>query len=216
MRMFWAGILVTGWLGLVLVIAELIHAGFPNAKEWSRKVVHIGAGQVILIAYVLGVPTSWGIVAAAIASVITLLSHWVPIFPSISGVGRQSWGTFFYAVSIGTLMALFWDRLPELAVLGILVMAWGDGLAALVGIHWGRHPLLRTGKSWEGTLTMFSVSTLVAALSLTPVAALDLLWIAPLLGLGATLLELIAWRGIDNLTVPIGSALLGYGLLSLS
>lgn len=93
--MFWAGILVTGWLGLVLVIAELIHAGFPNAKEWSRKVVHIGAGQVILIAYVLGVPTSWGIVAAAIASVITLLSHWVPIFPSISGVGRQSWGTFF-------------------------------------------------------------------------------------------------------------------------
>lgn len=62
---------------------------------------------------------------------------------------------------------------------------------------------------------MFSVSTLVAALSLTPVAALDLLWIAPLLGLGATLLELIAWRGIDNLTVPIGSALLGYGLLSL-
>lgn len=216
MTMFWAGILVTSWLGLVLLTAELVHAWFPNAKEWSRKVVHIGAGQVILIAYALGVPTSWGIVAAAIAGVITLVSHWVPIFASISAVGRQSWGTFFYAVSIGTLMALFWDTLPELAVLGILVMAWGDGLAALVGIHWGRHPLPRTSKSWEGTLTMFCVSTLVAALSLTPIAALEWFWIAPLVGLGATLLELIAWRGIDNLTVPIGSALLAYGLLNLS
>lgn len=212
--MFWAGILVTGWLGLVLLTAELVHAWFPNAKEWSRKVVHIGAGQVILIAYTLGVPTSWGIVAAAIAGVVTLLSYRMPIFPSISGVGRQSWGTFFYAVSIGTLMALFWDRLPELAVLGILVMAWGDGLAALVGINWGRHPLPGTSKSWEGTLTMFCVSTLVAALSLSPIATLELLWIAPLVGLGATLLELIAWRGIDNLTVPIGSALLSYGLLN--
>ncbi|AHB88917.1 phytol kinase [Thermosynechococcus sp. NK55a] len=214
--MFWAGIWVTGWLGLVLLIAELIHAWFPNAKEWSRKVVHIGAGQVILIAYALGVPTSWGIVAAAIAGIVTLLSYRVPIFPSISGVGRQSWGTFFYAVSIGTLMALFWKTLPELAVLGILVMAWGDGLAALVGMNWGRHPLPVTSKSWEGTLTMFWVSTLVAALSLIPIAALASLWIAPLVGVGATLLELIAWRGIDNLTVPIGSALLAYGLLSLS
>ncbi|WNC52004.1 MULTISPECIES: SEC59/DGK1/VTE5 family protein [unclassified Thermosynechococcus] len=216
MTMFWAGILVTSWLGLVLLTAELIHAWFPNAKEWSRKVVHIGAGQVILIAYALGVPTSWGIVAAAIAGVVTLLSYRIAIFPSISGVGRQSWGTFFYAVSIGTLMALFWNTLPELAVLGILVMAWGDGLAALVGINWGRHPLPRTSKSWEGTLTMFCVSTVVAALSLTPIAALELLWIAPLVGLGATLLELIAWRGVDNLTVPIGSALLAYGLLNLS
>lgn len=216
MTMFWAGILVTSWLGLVLLTAELVHAWFPNAKEWSRKVVHIGAGQVILIAYALEVPTSWGIVAAAIAGIVTLLSYQIPIFPSISGVGRQSWGTFFYAVSIGTLMALFWDTLPELAVLGILVMAWGDGLAALVGINWGRHRLPGTSKSWEGTLTMFCVSTLVAALSLTPVAALELLWIAPLVGLGATLLELIAWRGIDNLTVPIGSALLSYGLLNLS
>lgn len=214
--MFWAGIWVTGWLGLVLLIAELIHAWFPNAKEWSRKVVHIGAGQVILIAYALGVPTRWGIIAAAIAGMVTLLSYRVSIFPSISGVGRQSWGTFFYAVSICILMALFWKTLPELAVLGILVMAWGDGLAALVGIHWGRHPLPGTSKSWEGTLTMFWVSTLVAALSLTPIAALESLWIAPFVGVGATLLELIAWRGMDNLTVPIGSALLAYGLLNLS
>ncbi|MFN4280726.1 diacylglycerol/polyprenol kinase family protein [Thermosynechococcus sp.] len=216
MTMVWAGVLVTSWLGLVLLTAELIHAWFPNAKEWSRKVVHIGAGQVILIAYALGVPTSWGIVAAAVAGVITVVSHWVPIFPSISAVGRQSWGTFFYAVSIGTLMGLFWDTLPQLAILGILVMAWGDGLAALVGMNWGRHPLPGTAKSWEGTLTMFSVSTVVAALSLHSLAPLEVVWMAPLVGGGATLLELIAWRGIDNLTVPIGSALLAYGLLNLS
>jgi len=211
----WAALWVTSWLGLVLLAAELVHYWFPNAKEWSRKVVHIGCGQVILIAYALRVPTHWGIIAAIIAAVVTLLSYRIPLLESISSVGRQSWGTFFYAVSIGTLMALFWDTRPELAVLGILIMAWGDGLAALVGMTLGHHPFRVAGatKSWEGTLAMGFISTLVALLSLWPLAAQW--WIAPVVGLSATLLELVAWRGLDNLTVPIGSALIAYALLLL-
>ncbi|WP_448526199.1 diacylglycerol/polyprenol kinase family protein [Parathermosynechococcus lividus] len=211
----WAALWVTSWLGLVLLAAELVHYWFPDAKEWSRKVVHIGAGQVILIAYVLRVPTSWGIIAALIAAGLTLLSYRMPLLESISSVGRQSWGTFFYAVSIGSLMALFWDKLPELAVLGVLIMAWGDGLAALVGINFGHHPFSIAGatKSWEGTIAMFLISSLVAVLSLAPLAPLGLWWIAPVVGLSATVLELVAWRGLDNLTVPIGSALIAYALL---
>ncbi len=210
-----AALWVIGWLGLVFLVAEMFLQQFPDAKEWSRKIVHIGCGQVILIAYALKVPTYWGIIAAILAAVLALLSYRMRLLPSISGVGRQSWGAFFYAVSIGTLMALFWDLRPELAILGILTMAWGDGLAALVGVKMGRHPFSIAGasKSWEGTLAMFLMSTLVAGLSLWLLA--PSWWIAPAVGLAATLLELVAWRGLDNLTVPIGSALVAYALLQV-
>lgn len=214
----WAALWIISWLGLILLVAELVHWWLPAAQEWSRKIVHIGVGQVILIAYALRVPTHWGLIAATIAAAMTLVSYRLPLLKSISGVGRQSWGTFFYAVSIGTLMALFWDEQPELAVLGIAIMAWGDGLAALVGMHFGRHPFRIAGatKSWEGTVAMGVISSVVALLALRPLATAGLWWMAPGVGLAATVLELMAWRGLDNLTVPIGSALAAYAFLALS
>ena len=73
-----------------------------------------------------------GIAASVLFSLVALLSYRYPILPGINGVGRHSLGTFFYATSIGLLTAAFWPmNLPQYAALGILVMTWGDGLAAL-------------------------------------------------------------------------------------
>jgi phytol kinase len=209
--------IVSAWLGIVVLSAEAVRRFTAWGAEASRKVVHIGTGNVILLAWWLQVPAYLGILASILFSLLTLISYRYPILPSVSGVGRQSWGTFFYAVSIGVLIACFWPQAqPEYAVLGILLMTWGDGLAALIGQRFGRHPYSVWGinKSWEGSLTMAVTSAAIAGLLLYEVQGnLWQTWaIAILVALAATGLEAISKYGIDNLTVPIGSAFLCFGL----
>ncbi len=191
------------WLGLVLTAALVVQRTTTASAETIRKIVHIGTGNVILLAWWWRVPTWMGVGAAGLAAVVTLISYWVPLLPGIDSVNRRSFGTFFYAVSIGILMAWFWPQAHyQYTVLGILIMVWGDGLAAVVGQRWGKHPYALAGihKTWEGSLTMAGVSGLVAGcvLGWTPVVLV--------VALVAAILEIFSYYGLDNLTVPLVTA----------
>ena len=209
--------LVLAWLGLVGGIAEGLRRYTQLSTEITRKVVHIGAGQVILLAWWLHTPTWMGVAASVLFSGVALLSYHYPILPGINGVGRHSLGTFFYTLSIGLLTLVFWPpSLPQYAALGILTMTWGDGLAALVGQRFGRHPYQLWGsqKSWEGSLTMalasFCVGLGILGWTVGWSAQIGLTALA--VAISATALETLSIYGLDNLTVPLGSALLAYVL----
>lgn len=202
-----------GWVISVFGLSEFLKRRGKTDQEINRKVVHIGVGNVILFAWWFHFPTWIGLAASAFFSAVMLLSYRYPILASISGTGRKSLGTFFYAISIGILVGWFWPlALPQYAVIGILVMAWGDGLAALVGQRWGQHPyqILGIQKSLEGSLAMAVISGGVVALILYFVQGGD--WqtgmSAIAVAIAATTLESVSIFGIDNLTVPIGSAAL--------
>jgi phytol kinase len=210
--------IASAWLGCVGVAAMLTHQVSPRGSEFVRKVVHIGTGQIILLAWWMQIPTWVGVASSMFFSILSVLSYWFPLLPSINNVGRKSWGTCFYAMSIGILVAWFWPLgLPQYAVLGILVMSWGDGLAGLLGRQYGRHRYILWGsqKSWEGTAVMAIVSAIVALLVLLPTAGNHgLTWItAATIGIVAAGLESFSKLGMDNLTVPIGSAAIGYWLI---
>jgi phytol kinase len=205
--------IVAVYLGAIVLAAELLHRYQLFQPEQVRKVVHIGAGNVILLAWWLQIPAWVGIGAAIAASIVALLSYKFSILPGINSVGRQSLGTFFYALSVGILIGWFWPLdLPQYAAIGILVMTWGDGLAALIGQRFGRHPYKIAGsqKSWEGSLTMAVVSYIVCSLILLAVqGSIWQTWTIPIfVALVATGLEAFSKLGIDNLTVPLGSAAL--------
>ncbi|MHC0064509.1 diacylglycerol/polyprenol kinase family protein [Nostoc sp. UIC 10890] len=207
------------WVLLILLIAWVVNR-FADKPEIVRKIVHIGTGNVILIAWWLDIPARVGITASILASAITLLSYRLPILPGINSVGRQSLGTFFYSVSFGILVAWFWYlQQPQYAALGILIMTWGDGLAALIGQRFGTHKykVFGTEKSWEGSLTMMLVSYLVSSLILVGTQGNSWpTWVVSLLvAVMATALEAVSFLGIDNLTVPLGSAALAYFLSQL-
>ena len=209
--------LVAVWILLIILTAWLVRRLGSNDSEVIRKIVHIGTGNVILLAWWLDTPAILGISASVIASVVTLLSYRFPILPGINSVGRQSLGTFFYSVSIGVLIAWFWNiQQPQYAVLGVLVMAWGDGLAALIGRRFGKNQYEVFGgqKSWEGSGTMAAVTFTVSFLVLLSVSGN--FWQAALVSLivavVTTILETFSLLGIDNLTVPLGSAALAYTL----
>jgi phytol kinase len=208
------------WLGLVGAAALAIDRVTPLGSEWTRKVVHIGTGNIVLIAWWLKIPAWIGIGAAVLFSGVAILSYMLPLLPSINNIGRKSFGTLFYAMSIGLLVAWFWPlELQPLAALGILVMAWGDGLAGLVGRQFGhrRYRLLGMTKSWEGSGTMGLVSFGVSAwiLLATGTPALPSLLVALGVSMVATVLEAFSPLGIDNLTVPLGSSAMAYLLLGL-
>jgi len=209
--------IVGAWVGAVILSAEWLNRYTLVDPEVSRKVVHIGTGNVILLAWWLDIPAWLGMSASVLFSGVTLLSYKFPILLSVSSVGRKSLGTFFYAVSIGLLIAIFWlQNLPQYAVLGVLVMTWGDGLAALVGQRFGRHPYIAWGmkKSWEGSLAMGVVSYIVICLVFLGVQGSTWqTWLIPVVvALAATGLETFSKIGVDNLTVPLGSAALSFFL----
>jgi phytol kinase len=201
---------------VLVLAAEGLNRLTDTQGEFTRKIVHIGSGNVVLLAWWLQIPSTIGIGAAIVAGIIALLSYSVPILPSLNSVGRKSLGTFFYAVSFGVLFACFWTKYPEFTVIGILIMAWGDGLAAVVGQRFGQHPYEIFGgkKSLEGSLTMFLVSFLMAGLILTSTQGNPLSsWgIALVVAMVATGLESFSWLGIDNLLVPLGSTFCAFYL----
>jgi phytol kinase len=206
---------VAVWLGLVFLASEILHR-FKQDPELVRKVVHIGTGHVLLIAWWLQIPT-WLCVAAGVTfSAIALASHHTNILPMLNDVGRKTYGVFYYALSITVLVGLLWDHHPQYAVIGVMVMSWGDGMAALVGKRFGKHTFIYMGnkRSLEGSLAMF-VTSLIVMLGIFAsghsLSAHDI-GVAIPVAVIAAMLEAFSPGGTDNLSVPLASASLSYFL----
>ncbi|MFM2157846.1 MAG: hypothetical protein RLZZ124_320 [Cyanobacteriota bacterium] len=211
---------VAAWLAVVVSTALLVRQRWPDQREWSRKVVHIGTGPVILLAWWLQINRTVALPAAALVTLITALNHRLRLLPAVEDVGRHSYGTVAYGGSITLLLALHWPQQPWPVAAGVLVMATGDGLAGLVGplVPSPRWRVLGQGKSLAGTacMALVSLAVLVALAALAGAsghAAPPLLALA-LIAAAATALEQLSGWGIDNLTVPLGTALLWQRLLS--
>lgn len=209
--------IVAIYIGILLLIAELSRRYGKVDGEFTRKIVHIGTGNVILLAWWFNIPASIIILASIVASFVAIASYFLPILPSVNGVGRKSLGTLFYAISIGILTALFWENgQQQYTVIGILIMSYGDGMAALIGKKWGKNPYELWGnkKSWQGSLTMTLVSILITiiVLNISGNWQGENMIIALVVGIFATILETISYIGIDNLTVPVGCGIIAYYL----
>ena len=200
------------YLGLLVAIANFLSRVLPNDPELTRKVVHIGSGNVILLAWWFNISRSVIVSEAIIAAAIAITSYLIPILPSIESVGRKSFGTLFYALSMGILAACFWQNAPQYAVIGILTMAWGDGMAAIVGQRFGKHKYQvgDINKSWEGSLAMTTAAFAVTgAVLFTMEGNSWQIWtISLVVALISTIAEAFSKVGVDNLTVPLASGFL--------
>ncbi len=205
------------YLGAIISLAEGINHLTNYDAEFTRKIVHISSGNIILIAWWFKLPTWVLLSASLIASFIALISYFFPILPSINSVRRKSLGTFFYAVSIGILTHWFWTiNKPQYTTIGILIMAWGDGMAAVIGTRFGRHSyqIFGTKKSLEGSITVMCISFLITSVILFITGeSINLILITSVLVSSiAAGLEVFSKWGIDNLTVPLGSAIVTFYL----
>ena len=218
-QLFYPLIIIFLYLAILAIAAEVLNRYITDDPELTRKVVHIGSGNVILLAWWLKISMEVIVAAAVIASIIALISYVTPILPSINSIGRKSWGTLFYAISIGVLAGVFWQDYPQYTAVGILVMAWGDGMAAIIGQRYGKHTyrVFEIEKSWEGSAAMAIATFLVtSSILLYSQGNTGQTWLtAIIVAIIATTLEAFSKLGIDNLSVPLASGLICYGCYQL-
>ncbi|MBC1260421.1 dolichol kinase [Synechococcus sp. BSF8S] len=202
--------LVLLWLALVVGLALAARRRWPGQPEWSRKVLHIGTGPVVLIAWAVAVDRRLALAAATLVTLLAALNHRYRLLPAIEDVGRHSYGTVAYGAAITALLALFWPSQPQALVAGVLVMAWGDGLAGLLGpsIPSPSWLILGQRKSVVGTAAMAGTALVVLLLLRLLGGAGPGPGALVLISLAATMLEQIAVLGLDNLTVPVATGLL--------
>lgn len=180
-------------------------------KEASRKAVHILVCNWWLLAMGFFDSPIWAAVVPACFVVLNYLSYRFQLFSSMErGAGKGDLGTVYYAISLLVLALITFGPLnnPVVGGVGILIMGYGDGLAAVVGTRWPKVPykLLGSEKTLSGSLTMLTASFLVTLILLAGTGQTQVLVPAITLAVLATALEAITPLGLDNLTVPLISA----------
>ena len=205
-----SSLLIIGiWMLLVLSAALVCRKRWPEQRELSRKIVHIGTGPVVVLAWWLSIPASIAVPVAFAVTVITAINHRIQLLPAVEDVDRNSYGTVAYGLAISLLLLLFWPEQAVAVCAGVLVMAFADGLAGLVGrgMTSPSWTVWQQRKSIAGTVTMGLVTALVLILlvliSQSPLHPLRLIAVCAL----AVGLEQWGRWGIDNLTVPMAVGL---------
>lgn len=207
-----------------------------TGRELARKVVHMGVGLIAFAVVFLGPFYSALCAVAAILANLFLLPRvgGKYLWRSHEEERGSSLGIVLYPTAVLLLILVFWNHL-EVAAAIWAILAFGDGMASLVGMTFGgpRLPWNRR-KSWAGTAAYFVFGTLGAAtllawtlyhqgeLALTldalPGSAFGaevgfLLAAAAVTALVGAVVESQPIELDDNLSVPLLAGLVLHGLL---
>lgn len=193
----------TGILFSLLLVFVCFAVAYPVSRknpEIARKIVHIGASHWYFI-YAACFPSPVpALIGLAVVTVLVGILNVTGVFDKALGQSnkRRNWGLVWYPVSIFVMILLGRIGIGGTTALGVglLGMGWGDGLAALIGMKYGKHRL-NTSKSLEG-LAAFFVAVTVIAFLLTH----DIL-LSVVCGLTGAVFEFTTPFGLDNITVPL-------------
>ena len=214
--MNWLGILVSyAYIALVILGAKLFE---KNGKEASRKFIHIMLGNWWIIAMIFFNNVWFASFVPATFVIINYLSYKKDIIKVMERDEQDGLGTVYYALSLLILSVISFGifKNPVLGLVPTLVMAYGDGLAAIIGKKFKskRYKLGYTKKSFAGSLTMFLISLILIGGYLW-FANTEIFWtsthwslISIMIAFVITAIEAVSGKGIDNISVPISTLLL--------
>lgn len=208
----WIGIFVSfAFVFSVIFIAKFVER---FGKEASRKTVHIAVSNWWILAMVFFDRPVWAAIVPACFVVLNYLSYRFQIFDAMErdeGQGKGDLGTVYYALSLLILAVLTFGegKNPLIGAVGILLMGYGDGFAALLGKRFpkGKYKIFGSTKTMTGNVTMLTVSFVVLMI-LFAVTGQSSVWLpAIVIAALATGIEAVTPLGFDNLTVPLLAAL---------
>ena len=212
--------------GMLLVVAAL--GGLMGAlrfwqvrtsphPELARKLVHVGMGLVCL-SFPWLFDSLWPVSALAALAVGGLLAvRHMPVAGVLHAVGRESSGEIYFPIAVAAVFYLS-QGVAVLYTVPILLLTLADALAALIGVRYGmvKFETFQGGsKSLEGSAAFFIVAFLCTHLTLlltTHVERVETVLIGLEVGILVMLVELVAWRGLDNLLIPLFSFALLYNI----
>jgi len=192
----------------IIAAASVLERFKLLSNEGTRKFIHIGVSNWWILAMIYFDNRSYASIVPSIFIILNYLSYRMNLVKAMEREGNKNdLGTVYYPIALLVLVLLTFSRYshPYVGALGILIMGYGDGLAAIIGKKFGKHQyhILRYKKSIEGSLTMFVASLLVGLLLLNLYSPEMFLLKAIIMAGIATILEAFSPYGLDNLTVPI-------------
>lgn len=200
------------YIALVIIGAKIFE---KKGKEASRKFIHIMLGNWWIIAMYFFTNVWFAVLVPATFVVINYLSYKKNLIKVMERDEQDGLGTVYYAVALLVLAIVSFGILkkPSLGLIPTLVMAYGDGLAAIIGknIKSKKYKLSDTKKSFAGSATMFVISTLLIggylAFYHTGVFWRTAHWstVTCLMGFAITAIEAVSGKGWDNITVPLAT-----------
>jgi len=216
-------------IGFLRLMDYFAHRGWIDGKL-SRKLIHIGTGPIYVLCWLMfpDVPISrW--LAALIPFAITVQFALVGLGimkdeASVQAMSRTGdrreilRGPLFYGIMFVLLTVVYWKDSP-IGITALMMMCGGDGVADIIGrrvkspkLAWSRE------KSFAGlvsvfvggwVMTLFVIAVYIGVgVFAAPFTAylLPITWIA----LGGMLVESLPFKDIDNVTLTVVSAIIGY------
>lgn len=217
------GIFLLAFLTLVagLVLVHRLRSPHP---EVTRKGLHAGSG-LLTLSFPFLFHELWPVLvltggSAAVVGALKLLPaarrHSGGM---VDGVGRTTLGEIYFPIAVAVVFWLALDRSPLLFCVPILVLTLADATGALIGARYGTVHYEGAAKSLEGSVAFVVVAFFcihVPLLLWGEVGRLESLLISLTMALIVMLLEGSAWRGLDNLFIPIGGFFLLRAYLPMS
>jgi phytol kinase len=224
-------------LTFVAAIAWLRIMDFAAHRGWiesrlSRKLIHIGTGPIFVLCWLLFPGGQYDrYLAALVPGLITVQFALIGLGvvkdeASVKAMSRSGdpreilRGPLYYGVMFVLLTIFFWKDSP-VGMVALMMMCGGDGIADLVGrrIRSARLPW-SPEKSVAGSLSVllggFGLSALIlaiyVALGVFPAPFTAYLLPLALIGLVCAAVESLPYKDIDNITVTLSAALLGWWL----
>lgn len=207
-------IFLTG-ISLLLFFIELIYRRFEVKGEITRKFAHFtGTLSTITFPYIF--ESHFYVLAMALFFFLVLfISRNNTYLRSIHDIDRISAGSYFLPAAI-YITYLIADKADSmiLFILPMLILAICDPAAGIMGINMQKynHRIKLFGhqlqKTWMGSLTFF-VSCLIISIVALYFNQMYLGWkifaISALVAFVTTLVEMLSWKGSDNLFIPLSA-----------
>jgi CDP-diglyceride synthetase len=187
---------------IIFAIAEVLYHNIKCKAEISRKFVHVSSG-IACLSFPFFLQTHWFVLLLCAGFILILMvSLQCNKLPSINNIGRKSYGSWLFPVSVYVCFLCFAHfHQYEYFYLPILILAVCDPIAALVGKKWkyGRYSMGVESKTAMGSSAFLVSCFLILAFSFGMNIPLGkCLLIAAI----ATTTEAVSKRGSDNLTIP--------------
>lgn len=219
------------WLaGLLTLILCLLWMRFNNilakknivSTSVSRKLIHIGTGPVFLLCWLLFPEHPLSRYLGAIVPLMIVLQlglvglgvmkddSSVKAMARTGGKNELLKGPFFYGIVFVLLTVIFWKT--ENAIIPLMILCGGDGLADLIGSKYGSISIpWNRKKTILGSLSMFLGGFLLSILmififisaGLIEPSLIRFLFPVGVIALIATLVESISPSDYDNISVPV-------------
>lgn len=209
------------WIGVAVAMAAFL-ALFGALKVYGRlarphpeavrKLLHTGSGLLTLsFPFLFG--ELWPVFlltgATAVLLAIVKFSPWWHrrLGHVVDGVERSTLGEIYFPIAVAVVFWLSFRQTPLLFVIPVLVLTLADATCALVGMRYGLSQYVGANKTFEGSVAFAVVAFFcihVPLLVWSDVGRTETLLISMTLALVVMLLEGSAWRGLDNLFIPIG------------